>query len=178
MPLYDPFREVEQIEEAILKEIRSSVDTVKKLQIETNAFNSSQRFAVFGVKLVVMGAVVFSGFATIQFFHDDHLFGICNILVVINGTLGYTFCYDRGFTVPRTIARLQNLLTLRLKMLGGVPALQQAYAERQLKSLRKMAVQVGDFHTLQRVSTPNFLDFCFKNTARLVMFYTKYVHGL
>ena len=118
-------RTVEQNNAIVFETIRGAISAVKELQVETNAFNCSQCYAVFGSKLVQMGAVVFCGFAVIQFFYEDHVFGLGNILVVINASLGYTFCFERGFTVPRAIVRLRNFLELRLRSLQSVPTLQK-----------------------------------------------------
>ena len=38
-----------------------------------------------------------------------------------------------------------------------------------VKSVRVMGVRVGEFHYLQRLSTPTFLDFCIKYLVCLVM---------
>ena len=147
---------------------------MKELEVEINAFNYSQRYIIFGVKLVLLGCVIFCGFAAIQFFVHDQLLGICNVLVAIEGPFVFLFCYDRGFSVPRSITRLTRSLRMRIKEGKSLTDTQRAYAIRQVGSIRKLAVQVGNFHYLQRVSTPNFIDFCAKNIVRLVMFYRKY----
>ena len=154
--------------------ISKSVWSMKELQIEVNAFNFCHRYIIFGIKLVLLGCVIFSGFAAIQFFHDDHLLGICNVLVATEGTFIFVFCYDKGFSVPRSVTKLQRAQMLRLKHSQAITDSQRAYVMRQLCSIRKMAIQVGHFHYLQRVSTPNFIDFCVKNILRLVMSYRRY----
>ena len=157
-----------------LEKISGSIVAVKKLHIKTRAFNCSQRYFIFLFRVFVLGCVIFCGFAAIQFFHKDYVLGIFNTLVMTQGAFLYPFCYDKGFSIPRSTARLQSLLVLRLKQSQVITEMQKSHKLRQLRSLPKMAVRVGNFHQLQRVSTPTFLDFSIKNLVRVVMFYRKY----
>lgn len=160
-------------EDAALEKINASIVAMKQLLIETNAFNCSQRYFIFLFRLLLLGCVIFSGFTAIQFFHEDYILGICNAIVMTEAAFAYPFCYDKGFSIPRSAARLQSLLMLRLKQSRVITKAQKGHTLRQLRSLRKVAIQVGNFHHLQRVSTPIFLDFSVKNMVRLVMFYRK-----
>ena len=157
--------------------ISNSITAVKKLCIETNAFNSSQRYLIFTFKLLLLCCVIFCGFASIEFLHNDIVLRICNVLIIVQTAFAFLFCYDKAFSVPRSTATLQKLLVLRLKQSRDITQAQKAHAYRQLRSLRKLAIQVGSFHQLQRVSSPTFLDFSVKNVVRLVMFYRKYAKG-
>ena len=156
-----------------LEQIKASIRIMKELQIEMNAFNCSQQYIIFGLKLTLLGCVIFSGFTAIQFYESDRFLGLCNALIATEGTFVFLFCYDRGFSVPRSIARVQRSLMLRLRQSESISDTQRAYVTKQLSSMRKMAIQVGNFHYLQRASTPRFFDFCVKNTVRLVMSYRR-----
>ena len=147
---------------------------MKELQIGMNIFNDSQQYIIFSIKLVLIGCVIFCGFAAIQFHESDRFLGLCNGLIVVEATFVFLFCYDRGFSVPRSITSVQRLMMLRLRQSESITDNQRAYLMKQLSSMRKMAIRVGNFHYLQRASTPSFFDFCVKNTVRLVMSYRRY----
>ena len=163
-----------QVGASALEQINVSIRIMKELQIEMNAFNYSQQYIIFGIKLVLLCCVIFCGFASIQFYESDRFLGLCNALIVVEGTFVFLFCYDRGFSVPRSTARVQSLLMLTLRQSERITDSQEAYFMRQLSSVRKMAIQVGNFHYLQRASTPSFFDFCVKNKVRLVISYRRY----
>ena len=169
-----PCRNIGDDDEDALEKIDISILAVKKFYIETSGFNCSQRYFIFMFRMLVLGCVIFCGFAAVQFFHDDYILGICNVIVMVEAAFVYPFCYDKGFAIPRSTARLKRLLLLRLKQSSVITEAQKCHKLRQLRSSRGMAIQVGNFHQLQRVSTPIFLDFSVKNVVRLAMFYRNY----
>ena len=175
--MHEFYRSIKQDDECALEKIQGSIADLRKLLVEVNGFNGSQRHVIFAYRLLLLSAVVFCGFAAIQFLQANYALGACNILFIMDSAFVFLFCYDKGFSVPRSAARLKNLLVLIVKQSEAITEMQRAHMLRQLRSVGKVAIKVGNFHHLQRGSTPRVLDFSVKNVVRLVMFYRKYVVG-
>ena len=149
---------------------------LKKLQIEVSLFNQVFASSVFAIKVAAMGLVILCGFGAIQFLHHRPLLAISNTVFALNAMLVYNVLYDRGFAIPRQVVAWKKLvfLKMKLKLAQGTHDTDNVRRMvRAVKSVRVMAVRVGAFHCLQRLSTPTFLDFCFKNLVRLVMAFRK-----
>ena len=149
---------------------------LKKLQIEVSLFNQVFASAVFVIKVASIGLIVLCGFGAIQFLHEDPLLAISNTFFALDAMLVYNILYDRGFAIPRQFVALRNLLLLKIRLKlaqGAHDAENDLRMLKGVKSVRVMAVRVGEFHHLQRLSTPTFLDFCAKHLVRLVMAFKK-----
>lgn len=148
---------------------------LRKVQVEVTLFNESNANLVFGMKVVMISVTIVCGFSAVQFFHVQHLIGAMNFIVVINGMAIFSVTYDRGFSIPRRVAQLKSSLSSTLKLVDLMTEDEKATILRKLGSVGLVAIRVGHFHHLQRVSTPNFVDFCVKNMARMVIAYRKNV---
>ena len=149
---------------------------LKKLQIEVSLFNKVFASSVFAIKVAAMGLVILCGFGAIQFSHESPLLATSNTVFALNAMLVYNILYDRGFAIPRQFTALKKLVLLKLKLKltqGTHDTDNVRRMVKAVKSVRVMAVRVGAFHCLQRLSTPTFLDFCIKNLVRLVMGFRK-----
>ena len=149
---------------------------LKKLQVELTLFNQVFASSVFALKITAIGLVVLCGFGAIQFLHENPLLAVSNAVFALDAMCVYNILYDRGFAIPRQLTALKKLvlLKLKLKLAQGTHDTESVHRMvKALKSVRVMAVRVGAFHYLQRLSTPTFLDFCTKNLVRLVMAFRK-----
>ena len=149
--------------------IRASCQKLRELQMEISLFNLSNSQLIYGIKLANIGAVILCGFLAIEFFATNYALGAMNYCITADGLIVYSLMYDRGFAVPRCIARLKACLRYLLKTQKNIPPRQGLYLDRYLQSIQSMAIRVGSFHTLQRCSTPTHVDFAVKNVARLLV---------
>ena len=145
---------------------------LRKLQVEVTLFNQVFASIVFLTKILAIGVVILCGFGAIQFSHENPFLAVINFVFALDAMMVFNLLYDRGFTIPRQFSILKRLtlLKLKLKVIQGATGTESLVSvEKGVKSVRVMAIQVGAFHHLQRLSTPLFLDFCGKNLVRLVM---------
>ena len=126
---------------------------------------------MFAIKITAIGLVILCGFGGIQFLHINPLLAISNACFALDAGLAYNILYDRGFAIPRQFGALKKLIVLkmRLKLAQERVDCRNRMLEvvKGVKAVRVMGVRVGAFHYLQRLSTPNFFDFCTKNLVRL-----------
>ena len=153
--------------------INGTYKILRKVQIEVALFNESNANLIFGMKVVMITVTIASGFSAVQFFHVHHLIGATNAIILVDAMAIFSVLYDRGFSIPRKVAQLKLTLSLTLKLIDLVTDEEKKTMLRNLKSVGMVAIRVGHFHHLQRVSTPNFVDFSVKNTARMVIAYRK-----
>ena len=146
---------------------------LKKLQLEMSLFNQIFATSIFAIKIGAIGFVILCGFGATQYFHENPFLAISHAFFALDAVLIYNILYDRGFAIPRHFAALKKSILLKLKLKathqGTIQTQSQLSIAKGVKSVRVMAVRVGEFHYLQRLSTPTFLDFCIKNIMRLIM---------
>ena len=153
--------------------INGTYKILRKVQIEVALFNESNANLIFGMKVVMITVTIASGFSAVQFFHVHHLIGATNAIILVDAMAIFSVLYDRGFSIPRKVAQLKSSLSSTLKLVDLMTEDEKATILRKLGSVGLVAIRVGHFHHLQRVSTPNFVDFSVKNTARMVIAYRK-----
>ena len=147
---------------------------MRMLQLEVNLFNRGFASFVFMTKYCALGIIVACGLAANQLFSRmNSLFGVMNAVAILDSMILFNTLYDNGFSVPRRLQRLKNVGLLRLKSMPNVTKEEHDRLKRLLGSIRNTAVKVGNFHRLQRTSTPMFIDFAMKTTVRLVMFFRR-----
>ena len=83
----------------------------------------------------------------------------------------YALVYQKAFAVPDSFRdTIQNVLErLRMKKPRGP---WRSAMERQLKSIPLVGIKVASFHTLERTSTPVFVDFVLKNIVGMLVIYS------
>ena len=91
-------------------------------------------------------------------------------------TLVFTLIYETAFNkVPAVFERTINTELTKLgpgKGRGQTCPFRLGPANilgRQLRSIPSVGIKVGEFHTLERTSTPVFLDFVVKYVVSMVM---------
>ena len=167
-------RNIEPHRPTAVRKIHASWKALRQLQLEIVTFNSTQKFITFGAKLVLIGAVTLSGFSAVTFFHTSLFLGLCNTVIAIQDLLVFSFAYDNGFSIPRSLQKLKRLLIFKVNQTDSeFESFSRKSICRGIRSIGTVAVKVGNFHVLQRTSTPLFVDFCIKNVLRLVIVHRK-----
>ena len=152
-----------------------NLKALRTLQLELALFNQVIASVIFVLKTAGLGIVITCGFGSIQLVHtEDWIVGIFNFFVALDSAVDFNLMYNRGYAIPRYFSNLKRSLVFRVRRMD-VRRGQLGIMEKQLRSIRPMAVKVGSFHTLQRVSTLLFVDFAVKNIARFVMTFNKNV---
>ena len=154
--------------------VKSVTKSLREVQLSLTLFNEAFSKIIFTTKVACIGIVTICGFGAVEFLHRQRALAVFNLLFAIDALVVFNVLYDRGFAVPRCIKRTKSLLLGKLKILAGhYDGRAVDEARRKVLHIRNIGIRVGSFHHLQRVSTPTFVDFCLKNTARLVMAFNK-----
>ena len=80
--------------------------------------------------------------------------------------LFYTVPYEKAFKVPALFTQIKSLLQVQASMLG---APERRLVRRQVTSIQPEGIKVGEFHTLERTSTPVFLHYVLVNIASMLL---------
>ena len=139
-------------------------------------FNQIFSSSIFANKVAAIGLVILCGSAATQYFYESPFLAMSNVFFAFDAMLICNILYDRGFAIRRQFMTLKKLVLLKMKLKLAQGTHDTEIAHRMLKgieSVRVIAVRVGEFHYLQRLSTPTFLDFCTKNIVRLIMAFRK-----
>lgn len=154
--------------------VTAGLKAIRRIQLDVSAFNSSQKYLVFAAKISLTGCVTLAGFAAVHFFASRGLLALCNGIIAVQGFIVFTVLYDKGFSVPRSMAKLKNSLLWELKMSSSISRREKKRLGQEIRSVGTVAVLVGDFHRLQRISTPIFVVTSAKYAVRLLMIVRRY----
>ena len=108
-----------------------------------------------------------SGFAALAYFNVHPVFGIQYYAVFFDNALVYTVIYGKALEVPERISKTRNALSLAANRLKNRADWKRI--ERQVRSIPLVGVKVGEFHVLEKMSTPVFLDFVLNNVVNLLV---------
>ena len=80
----------------------------------------------------------------------------------------YSIMYERAFAIPKLVRVTKSLVLLRART-GSRRHGFKLGMERRLRSVPAMGIQVGHFHTFERVATPVFIDYVLRNVVGLLV---------
>ena len=89
--------------------------------------------------------------------------------VLIDSVLIYTQVYEKAFRVPTQLEDVKRLMKLR-----GTNYRSRVHRKllvRSINSIPLVGVKVGDFHVMERTSTPVFLHYIVTNIVNMLVAY-------
>ena len=119
-----------------------------------------------GLLNVVNRKLVFT-WKLLSHFSEHPLFGIVLYMIFFQGSFIYSVMYEKGFKVPELIAQVRSAFRMQSSRLGNKH--ERKLLKRQVKSVPSVGIKVGEFHMLERTSTPVFLDYVVKNVANMLV---------
>ena len=122
---------------------------------------------IFTCKLFCIGACIVSGYAAIAHFEDYPVYGVMYYVVFFDALQIYGLLYEKGFKVPALFEKAKANLMLRWSSELGKP--ERKMLKRQLRSIPSMGIKVGEFHLLERTSTPVFLHYVLTNIVNMLV---------
>lgn len=149
--------------------MRVAYRDLRYLQLYVTLLNTVFESVIFTWKLVSIGAGIVCGYAAIAHFQDYPIFGVMYYVIFMDGSLTYMFIYEKGFKVPDMFHRAKNLLRLHSSRCGRTR--QWQILDKQLMSIPSVGIKVGNFHTLERTSTPVFLNYVLTNVVNMLVAY-------
>ena len=139
--------------------------SLRELQIYVLLMNGVHCDLIFVNKLFSISFCVGMGYAGVAYFHENLALAImCGLLCIDVGVI-HSLVYARGFKVRLTFGKVVKT------MLDSLRRRNRGVMERQVRSVLPMGIKVGNFHTLERISTPRFLDFVLNNIVSMLVMY-------
>ena len=145
---------------------------IRCLQLYVGMVNVVYQDLVFTWKLASLGMSIISGYAAIAHFTEHPVFGIMYYGILIDVTLVYTIIYGKAFKTPDLFKQAVDAELMRLgtERGGGIERdAQRKVLTKQIRSIPSIGFKVGHFHTLERTSTPVFLDFVISNIVSMLV---------
>ena len=149
--------------------IKRAYDSMRCRQVYMTLLNSVNRQLIFTWKLFALGAGIFCGYAAIAHFHDHPIFGVMYYVFLINSVLIYTQMYEKAFQVSAQLEGVKRLMKRRGINYGS--QVQRKLLVRRINSIPLVGVKVGDFHVMERTSTPVFLHYIVTNIVNMLVAY-------
>ena len=79
----------------------------------------------------------------------------------------YAFVYERASEIPETLVSIKRNLGARVRMLSS--GMEKAVLCREVLSIPSVGLRVGNFHMLERMSTPIFVHYVVTGTVNLLV---------
>lgn len=139
----------------------------RQMQLNINLFNDMNSYIIFAVKIYWLTAAIDNYFFGIKFFSSKPVLGVAIMFLAIFHTCLFSIMYDTAFSVPRTMQEYKDaILVVTMKLQNRR---QKAEIKRIAESIPQVGVKVGTFHTLERVSTPNFVGYIAEKVSALLI---------
>ena len=149
--------------------MRATYKSLRYLQLYVPLFNAVHQNLIFTWKLLSIGTSIVSGYAAIVHFQDYPVIGVMYCVLLINASLIYMLLYENGFKVPEKFHKAKS--TLRLRGSGRGRGKNWKVLDRQLMPIPSVGIKVGEFHMLERTSTPLFLHYVLTNIVNMLVAY-------
>ena len=147
--------------------IQRAYKSICSLQIFILLFNKVNRHIIFAEKLLCIGCSITGGYAAIAHFKIHPIFGVMYYVIFIDASLIYALVYEKGFQVSDTFQKAKTLLRFHATRNGRVG--ERKILEKQFMSIPPVGIKVGEFHSLERTSTPVFLHYVLMNVVNMLM---------
>ena len=139
-------------------------------QLYMSVSNSVNCFAIFSCKVGFITICIITGYAAIAHFNDFPVFGVLNYLVFLNGIFIYSFGYGRAFKIPPLFEEVSQKAVLHACSKGMSE--DAKIFRRQVRSIPRIGVRVGEFHLMESVSTLIFIDYVVNNIVSMLVAYS------
>ena len=143
--------------------------SLRHLQLFVTFLNLVNQYLILTWKLFCIGLGIASGYAAIAHFTDYPMFGLMYYALFFDVLMFYAFLYEKGFKVAASFDQTNAVLMLKSrKGLGGT---EWKIVKRQVRSIPSVGIKVGEFHMLERTSTPVFLHYVLSNVVNMLVVY-------
>ena len=90
-------------------------------------------------------------------------------VIFFDALLIYALLYEKGFKVVALVDKAKATLILHART--DASGTDWKVLKRQLRSVPSIGIKVGEFHTLERTSTPVFLHYVLTNIVNMLVVY-------
>ena len=143
--------------------------SLRRLQLFVTFLNLFNRHIIFTWKLFCISTCIVSGFAAISHFNEHPVFGVMYYVIFFDALLIYVLLYEKGFKVAALFQQVKGILILQARK--GVAGEDWKMLKRKMRSIPAIGIKVGEFHMLERTSTPVFLHYILTNIVNMLVAY-------
>ena len=141
--------------------------TLRRLQLYISIVNIANQDLIFTWKLLDVGLCIICGYAAVAHFEEYPLFGTLYYVMLVDCVLIYTLIYGKAFTVPALMQEAKNAILMAAE--GKCSKGQRKLVVRRVISIPSLGIKVGEFHMLERISTPVFLHYIVTNVVSMLV---------
>ena len=131
-------------------EMERIIRRIRAMQLLVNMFNVGHRNVIYCIKLLCITLAIVLASST-----------FCDMIFL------YAFVYEKAFAIPDGFERAKHRLVAESRGLRWAQS--KKILLRQVRSIPSVGLRVGDFHVLERESTPIFVDYVLKNIVNLLV---------
>ena len=139
------------------------------MQLYITLLNIVNAHIIFAWKLLSIGVCIMTGYAGIAHFSDYPIFGAMYYAIFLDISLVYMILYEKAFTIPVLCSELKALLKVRAIQI--VNKTERKLRKRLVMSIAPIGIKVGEFHMLERTSTPVFVHYVLTYIVNMLVAY-------
>ena len=148
------------------KKVGKIMRQIRGVQLVVNLFNVGHRQITYCIKLICITLSTVNGYGTIAHGGEDMVFLLLAVSVTCNLAFFYIFVYEKAFAIPDGLERVKRAVKVEIR---GCNAGLKKVVWKELDAVPLVGLKVGDFHMLERESTPIFLDYVLRNIVNLLV---------
>ena len=145
------------------------VHEIRCIQLLVNMFNVGHKNVIYCIKLFCIVLAVVNGYVAIAHGGENKIFGLLTFCMLCDTMILYPLVYQKAFAIPVGVDRLKGDLRMKMRMCAGNAGMGARAVEMQVRSIPSVGLRVGDFHVLERLSTPIFIDYVIRNIVNLLV---------
>ncbi|CAG7667506.1 unnamed protein product [Allacma fusca] len=145
----------------------SQVRRLRLLQIIIQFFNQANSYVIFTCKLNCLAAPVIAGYMAVRYFSNNPMTGIFCIVLAVDSLACFGLIYEKAFMIPANMVRLKEQVSVAIfdrRDIGSSISL-----IKTLRSIPRLGIRVGSFHTMERLSTLLFIEFVTSKLANTLV---------
>ena len=136
---------------------------LRRLQLYVSMLNNVNCNMIFAWKLMSISGSIVCGYAAIAHFGEHPIFGVMYYFLLVDCTFIYTVLYGKAFKIPQLFDKAAScaLLRTRRNRTNGF--------RKQILSIRRSGIRVGDFHQMERTSTLIYVNYVLTNIVNMLV---------
>ena len=142
---------------------------LRNLQLNVMLFNEGNAYLIFSFKLLCISIAVSCGFGAIVCFHFNRTYVISSGLLSLDVVVTYCVFYEKAFAIPDGAKDLKSEMLVVVHGNRMIPKAEKVRQAKKIRAIPSLAIRVGDFHTMERTSTPVFIDFVVRSVMSLLV---------
>ena len=152
----------------LFSSLSSSVAALRTCTLEVLLFNLAIAHVVFISKLAIMSWCTAAGFIGVRVASEGDYFlagmALLLFLIIASTFLGM---YNFAYRIPIWVELVKDEILLQSQSLKN--EVQRRELRMRVKAIPKLAIKSGQFHQIERQSTPIFIDFVVEQTLGLLL---------